>query len=365
MCDMRNQLAMMVLISGAACGDGASMANVDAGAGDSGIDATVSDGNHLDPTPGIYRETCDGSGAAALDADHFLDVNDENQGLRVYRRGTDAAPVQTLDISTLLGLQAGDEADFEELARVGDRLFVITSHARNTNGNIRPERYRFGAVDLATATVPITLGTTPSFTSELLQQMLVSENWDTPNSAVIAALQASSKLGDDSEPTLAPENMGTNIEGLATDGAGHLLIGFRNPRPNAKAIVVSLANPDAVLAGTTARFAGAAELDFGGLGIRSMTYSPALSQIVIVAGPHGGPGPFRLYRWSGDLAAAPVGIDELTAPTDSSPEAVVAYPGTTDVQIIYDQGDVLVNGTVCKDVPVAERSFSDAIVRIQ
>lgn len=350
---MRAGLVAVMLLG---CGDAAPPTVPD--------DAAIVDGYRLDPTPGVYRETCDGSGATALDGDHFIDVNDENQGLRVYRRGMDGAPLQTLEISALLGLQTADEADFEELARVGDRVFVITSHARTTSGVVRPARYRFGALDLATTSVPIALSPTPQFTSDLLVHMLDDANWDAPNAAVIEALATSTKLGDDSEPVLAPEDMGTNIEGLAGNGAGQLLIGFRNPRPNARAIVVALANPDEAIAGTTARFAGAAELDLGGLGIRSMTYSAAHAGVLIVAGPHDGSGPFRLYRWSGALGDAPSMVAALVAPTDAAPEAVVAYPGTTDVQIIYDQGDVLVNGTICKDVPVADRYFGDVVVAV-
>src|SRR5262245_31086416 len=103
----------------------------------------------LDPTPGSYLETCDGSGAIAVDFLHFLDVNDENQGMRLYRRATAAAPVQQLDISTALGLTAADEADLEDVARVGQRIYVITSHGRNNNGELRLARYRFAAFDLA------------------------------------------------------------------------------------------------------------------------------------------------------------------------------------------------------------------------
>lgn len=341
------------------CGDDAMQTPRDAGE-----DAVIADGHRLDPAPGIYRETCDGSGATALDLDHFIDVNDENQSLRVYRRGADGPPLQTLEISNLLGLQVADEGDLEELARIGDRIFAITSHGRNTSGNVRPARYRFGALDLETTTLPIAFATTPRFTIDLLAQMLDEAHWDVPHAEVIAALATSTKLGDNSEPSLAPEDMGTNIEGLAATAGGHLLIGFRNPRPNARAIVVELANPDEVVAGAAARFAGAAELELGGLGIRSLAYSLAHEAVLIVAGPHDGAGPFRLYRWSGALADAPAMVTDLTAPASSAPEAVVAYPGTTDVQIIFDQGDFLVNGTICKDVPVADRFFGDQIVAI-
>jgi hypothetical protein len=345
------------------CSGGEPSASIDGSVG--GDDGSPGDGAlSLDPTPGTYRETCDGSGALAIDFLHFLDVNDENQGARIYKRATAAAPVQELDLAGALGLTANDEADLEDLARIGDRVFVTTSHGRKSSGNLDRARYRFAVFDLSGAIPNVTLAPAGTATS-LLDQMLVAGNWDAPNAGVIAALEAASQLGDNSDATLAPENMGTNIEGLASDGAGKLLIGFRNPRPGGKAIVVALANPDAVAAGAVARFAGAAELDLGGLGVRGMAYSQAHGAVLIVAGPHATGGPFKLYRWSGTLTAAPVFALDLTAPPMGAPEAVVPYPGTKDVQIIFDLGDADVAGTPCKDAAIAERRFGDAIVHVE
>jgi hypothetical protein len=322
-------------------------------------DAPVS----LDPTPGTYREACDGSGAIALDFLHFLDVNDENQGARVYRRGADAAPVRTLDLSAALGLTTADEGDLEDVARIGTRLYIISSHGRNTSGQLRPARHRFGAVDVSGTAPALALAPAGS-TQTLLQAMLVAANWDAPDAAVIAALDAASKLGDASDPDLAPELAGTNIEGLAARGA-ELLIGLRNPRPGGRAIVVRLANPAAAIAGGTPRFGGAAALDLGGLGIRGMAWSEAHGAVLVLAGPHdGAAGPFRLYKWSGAAGDAPALAATITAPALSAPEAVVPYPGTKDVQIVFDQGDALVNGTSCKTAPAAARRFVDAIVRV-
>jgi hypothetical protein len=323
-----------------------------------GLDAPVS----LDPTPGVYRETCDGSGAIALDFQHFLDVNDENQVARVYRRATDAAPVRQLDVSAALGLATADEGDLEDVARIGDRLYLITSHGRNSSGQLRPVRYRLGAVDMSGAAAELALAPAGS-TATLLQAMLVAANWDAPDLALIAALDAASKLGDPSDPDLAPELQGINIEGLAARGA-ELLIGLRNPRPGARAIVVRLANPSAVVAGGAPRFGGAATLDLGGLGIRAMAWSEAHAAVLLIAGPHNTGGPFQLYRWSGVLGDAPALVKAITAPAQSAPEAIVPYPGTKDVQILFDQGDVLVNGTICKDVPAASRRFIDAIAHV-
>jgi hypothetical protein len=130
-------VAAAAALAGAACTGSTAPVDPDGGAGD----GPRSDGSNepdggvsLDPTPGTYRQTCDGSGAIALDFQHFLDVNDENQVARVYRRATDAAPARQLDLSAALGLATADEGDLEDVARIGDRLYLITSHGRNSSG---------------------------------------------------------------------------------------------------------------------------------------------------------------------------------------------------------------------------------------
>ncbi|HEY5818827.1 MAG TPA: hypothetical protein VIU14_10590 [Mesorhizobium sp.] len=72
-----------------------------------------------------------------------------------------------------------------------------------------------------------------------------------------STLEAGSKL--------APEAPGgLNIEGLSAGAAGELLIGFRNPVPEGKAIVVPFENPAAVVENESARFGAPILLDLGG-----------------------------------------------------------------------------------------------------
>ncbi|HEX6764628.1 MAG TPA: DUF3616 domain-containing protein [Polyangiaceae bacterium] len=352
--------------SGSANGATAGVAG-GAGTGPSGGGAGGSEIT-LSPTPGTYRQTCDGSLGVVIDADHFLDGNDENQGLRIYRRGADAAPVATVDVSTSIGLTASDEADLEDAARIGNRIYVVSSHGRDKDGNLERERYRFFGLDIS-GTVPNVSLTGAGFSSTLLDQMLVAANWTTPNPAVIATLNAAANLGEPEDSDLAPKADGTSIEALAwaptATRPSQLLVGFRNPTQSADAIVVSLLNADAVLAGATASFGEATLLDLGGLGLRAMAYSPLHAAVLVIAGPTADDGPFRLFRWSGLPSTAPVAIRDVTnAPADASAEAIVVYPNTRDVQILFDEGDHLVGGTACKDAAASSRSFSDVIVHV-
>jgi hypothetical protein len=335
-----------------------------AGGGGAGGETT------LDPTAGSYLQTCDGSLAVMLDATHFLDGNDEEQGMRVYTRGASAVPLATIDVSAMLGLSTGDEADLEDAARVGNRVYALGSHGRSKKGKLERARYRFFAMDVGGTASSPTL-TVPGYTTALLDQMLVAGNWAAPDTTVIAALTAASSLDKATDPNLAPLAGGTNIEGLAwaptAARPNQLLIGFRGPIPGGKAIVVSLLNADAVLTGATAQFGEAAQLDLGGLGIRGMAWSPLHAAVLLIAGPlDDSAGPFRLFRWSGARADAPVAVSDITgAPSLSAPEAIVTYPNTRDVQILFDQGDHDVGGGVaCKDADPSQRQFGDVIVHV-
>jgi hypothetical protein len=98
-----------------------------------------------------------------------------------------------------------------------------------------------------------------------------------------------------------------------------------------------------------------------------MTWSPVHQEILLLAGPQdGSAGPFQLLSWSGVAGDAPLLVEELTtaAPTDSAPEAILTNPDTRDVQILFDQGDHLIDGGACKDADVSDQFSSDAIVYV-
>lgn len=335
------------------------------GPDDSGDPVDPVDDFNLVPTPGTYRGTCDGSGALALGPTHFLDLNDEDQTLRIYTQGASASPVQSLAIDAALGLAPGDEADLEDAARIGDRIYGITSHARNKDGKLVPSRYRFFALDLVGAVPNLQLQPAGK-TSNLLADMLVASNWQTPNNAVLSLLTASSQLAKTTVASLAPKDQGTNIEGLAALGdTGTLLIGLRNPRSSGKALVVTLLNPAAAITGATARFGAAILLDLGGQAIRGMAWSTSHQAVLLLSGPSDeAQGPFALWQWSGAAANPPQKLTSITAPAGAGPEAVVPYPGTHDVQIIFDMGAAPINGSACKDAAPASQRFTDQILHV-
>ena len=139
-------------------------------------------GTPLDASQGTYPGTCDGSGAVWLDATHFLDFNDETQAARAYTQGRASTLVQSTDLSGALGLSSSQEADFEDAARVGNRVYVTGSHARDDDGKKELMRYTFSAFDLS--------GTAPSLqlrlvcsSTHLLDDLLNPANWTQPDPA--------------------------------------------------------------------------------------------------------------------------------------------------------------------------------------
>ena len=78
---------------------------------------------------------------------------------------------------------------------------------------------------------------------------------------------------------------------------GNVLIAFRNPIPQAKALIVPMKNPEKVIEdGKTSNFGEVINLDLGGLGIRSIEYVESKRSYFIVAGSFDDAGVFKCQR---------------------------------------------------------------------
>ena len=293
-----------------------------------------------------YLGACDASAAEAVGGNLFVAANDEENLLRVYDRDTGGAPLTTFDLSPFLGTTADHpEADIEASAGVGRRIYWITSHGRNKEARPRPNRRRFFALEVAP-----TAGGGVSFTpvgapyTRLLDDLL--------------AAPALEPFGLKRAEKLAPEAAGgLNIEGLAATPTGALLIAFRNPIPDGKALLVPLENPAELLAGSSAVLGEPVVLDLGGRGVRSVTYLREQKRYVIVAGSHDDERDFALFRWDGPGAGRPKELKALV-PEGLNPEAAVAYPDRpSELQLLSDDGGVKLDGQECKSLPPQKRRF--------
>jgi len=287
-------------------------------------------------TPILYSGMCDASAAVALTDTLFAVASDEDSVVRVYDRDQEGAPLQSIDLTAFLDLDARKpESDLEGAARVGDRAYWITSHGRNRNGKERRSRERFFAVQIITNAQRVELKMVGKPYEHLLDDLARDPKLKRFN------LAAGSRLEPKARGAL-------NIEGLSATPDGHLLIGFRNPIPGGKALLVPMLNPDAVIHGQAAKFGEPILLDLGGLGIRDMAYWDG--KYSIIAGSYDGKGESHLYEWRGD--ASMPRLIKHTHLKGLNPEAIIFYPdkGRGQFQLLSDDGKKLVNGKPCKEL---------------
>lgn len=287
-----------------------------------------------------YREMCDASAAVALDKDHFIVGDDELNVLRVYKRG-EPASVRQIDLAKFLGTKADKESDIEGAARVDDTIFWISSHGTNSKGEVQDRRRRLFATKIV-AGVPPTVQPLGSPYTKLVQDL--------------ASDPKLAKYGLGDAATKPPKTKGAlNIEGLADDGKGGLLIGFRNPLPGNRALVVPLQNPTELIQGkAAARFGAPIEIDLDGTGIRSL--ERVGNSYLIVSGPYDADGKFALRRWSDKQPDQPERID-VSSLGGLFPEALFSIDETGEIQILSDDGKFQVAGGDCKDAARSQQAF--------
>lgn len=290
---------------------------------------------------------CDASAAVGLTDKVFAAASDEGSVLRVYSRERGGAPLQSINLSAFLDLDPRDpEPDLEAAARVGDRAYWITSHARNKSGKERRSRDRFFAVQIVTNAQRVELKMVGKAYEHLLDDLVRDPRLKPFN------LAAASRLEPKARGAL-------NIEGLSATPDGRLLIGFRNPIPAGRTLLVPMLNPDAVVQGQAAKFGEPILLDLGGLGIRDVAYWNG--KYAIIAGSYDGKGQTRLYEWQGGTST-PRRLKHAHL-KGLNPEAIVFYPDTggEQFQLLSDDGNQLVNGKPCKELADPNRQHFRSI----
>jgi hypothetical protein len=294
--------------------------------------------------PVEFSGMSDASGAVALDNHLFVVADDETNPLRIYDRDHPGPPVRVVDLSRFLGLDPHKpEMDLEAATRVGDRIYWMASHGRNRRAQDRPNRRDFFATDVKTV-------------AGRLELIPVGRSYRNLLDDLVGAPQlARFHLAADARK--APKAMNAlNIEGLSGTPGQALLIGFRNPIPHGRALLVPLLNPNEVIEQSQpARFGDPILLDLDGLGIRDIAYWDGT--YVIIAGPYDGHARFQLYRWVGGTAR-PKFIKHASF-KGLTPEAIIVYPdkGLEEIQILSDDGTREINGIPFKNLPVIQRRF--------
>lgn len=315
---------------------------------------------------------CDASGAIALDNRHFVVASDEDNILRVYDANHSGKPV-SWGCHGAIGIDINDyfrnvinrkEADIEAGAQLDGIIYWVTSHGRNSKGERRPKRHQFFGMTVAPGNrveanqrgysdQPLTDQPWPGGGEEGYHTRSVGREGQSlqqvgaPYTQLVQDILRDRKLkhyGFEEAEKLPPKaEGGLNIEGLTATPQGELLIGFRNPIPQGKALLLTLKNPRELLGENypTAIFGDPIELDLAGLGIRSIDYWEARHLYLIIAGAYGTSEQFCLYQWSG-LDRNPQKVDVQGMPSDFRPESLLFYGSQSErFQILSDDGTIV------------------------
>ena len=246
------------------------------------------------------------SGGALLRANHLLLVSDTGVGLTrvdnaLARLSSGTVTPRQDEVLEPLPPGKVELEDLEDAAWDGARdLYVITSHSRTARGDSPESRYRLARLRF-----------------DATGKLLETRQSDALLQAIVNHLPF---LADSIRRT--PARTGLNIEGLAWDPQGQLLLGLRAPTitestPRAHggqedAVVLRLKNPDQLFTqpGQPAVLGEVVKLDLHGQGIRGMAYDPRLKATWIVSGLSAEPGhpvtsPWRLWLWKGEGAPQP------------------------------------------------------------
>jgi hypothetical protein len=304
----------------------------------------------------LYNGCSDPSAGAAVDNHYFVVGDDEQNVLRMYSVNGSSVPVFSLDVTDfLIAAPKHPEADIEGAARIGNRIYWITSHGRNKDGQIRPSRYRLFATDIQTPVTSAEPNCPPRIIpvgrpcSTLISDMLASPQLSKLKLRDVTRLE--DNLSKKEQVLLAPKEKGLNIEGLAVGPDGRSLwIGLRNPlyqdsSKKRKAIVIPLLNPaEVVEQGKSARFGEVILLDLDGRSIRSIDYMDAWKEYWIVAGSTdlSSKADFEVFRYRQEDKS--ITTLKVYFPEKFTPEGMFALPGQKTVCFISD------DGTIAKEV---------------
>jgi hypothetical protein len=295
-----------------------------------------------------HQGICDASAAIALGENKFVVGNDETDSelgnlLWVYSSQESGKALATLDINGWMKNNPNKkEIDLEGVTILNDLIYWITSHGRNNKAERKLPRHQFFAskiTDDGSSIVQVGSSYTQLVSRDIIEDSQLAKIFDFKTA----------------ETKAAKTEGGLNIEALTATPDGNILIGFRNPIPNRKALLLPLKNPKSLVTNSTtahAEFGDSILLDLEGLGIRSIEFWPTLGVYLIIAGEFHGGDKFVFYTWSGKKEDAPEKIESLQFPEGFRPEALLFYPHLKDrFQILSDDGTIeRVDNTPCKDI---------------
>ncbi len=234
------------------------------------------------PLTGIYEP----SAIQQLPDGRFLVVEDEKKHPFSLATINPDGSVSSAPLSPGL-LEAGDDFrkldDLEGLAldRAG-YIYALTSHSRSGDGDEKKSRDKLVRFRLE---------------DDRVVSPMVAKGLKHALQATHPVLARAAEIRD------VKNGGGLNIEALEiSPDQQRLLIGFRSPLLDDRAVIACVENPSAIFeAGEPPRIAVKLEtLDLGGNGIRGMSHIPSLGGYIVIGGPVArGEVHFQLWFWNG------------------------------------------------------------------
>lgn len=96
------------------------------------------------PQAAEYIGLCEASTGVFLDEKHFVVASDETNVLQLYERGKPEPISKGFDLTGA----TFDKSDLEASARIGDRVYWMSSHSFNSDGEDKPKRKVFFATKI-------------------------------------------------------------------------------------------------------------------------------------------------------------------------------------------------------------------------
>lgn len=272
------------------------------------------------PLTGIYEP----SAIQQLPDGRFLVVEDEKQYpfSLVTIRGDGGIASVPPDRGTDDVLGKLDDLEGLTLDAAGN-IYAITSHSRTGDGEEKQSRNKLVRFRIEGDQV-----VAPAIAMDLKSRLAAVH----PLLAAAAAVMDVKAAG------------GLNIEAIEiAPDTQHLLIGFRSPLLDRRAIVTRIENPAAMFAaGEPPRISSVLEtLGLGGHGIRGMSWVPALGGYLVISGPVARePMQFGLWFWSGRHGDAARRADVPGLPGFEHAEGVTPalLDGQQRIVIVSDDG---------------------------
>ena len=202
-------------------------------------------------------------------------------------------------------------------------IYATTSHSRDSNGDERKSRERLVRFRIEGDSVvdPRVIGS--------LKHDLVAAH---PELAAYAGIRQVKSEG------------GLNIEALEMSAdQSRLLIGFRSPLLDGRAIIASIENPGAIFDGDEPPRIGATltTLDLGGNGIRGMAWVTSLAGYLLIGGPMAREQiEFDLWFWAGGDENRPRRVSVAGLPGFEHAEGIseAVIDGRQCIIVVSDDG---------------------------